>query len=147
MKTVTTMEYQLYEGVLVVVHGSLPPTDTEWNEFFDYCVARMKADQVQQDSILVVTDGGGPNATQRAKTNDLVRGRVVRIAVCSDSLSARAIINASALFNRHIHAFPKSQIPRALDHLQVAPHVRARILREIPSMQERLAQSGAVIAR
>ena len=140
------MEYNRFEGVFLVVHGSLSPTDAEWNEFVAYYVPRIKDGQVEQMPTLVVTDGGGPTAMQRAKTSETLRGKVARIAVCSDSMSARMIVNALGLFNRHMQAFPKNQISQALDHLRVAPHLKTRIIGEIPRMQARLAQSSAVAA-
>jgi hypothetical protein len=144
MKVVQTMGYNLFEGVFLVVHGALSPTDAEWNECVAYYVPLLKDGQVEQMPTLVVTDGGGPTATQRAKTNETLRGKVARIAVCSDSMSARMIVNALGLFNRHMHAFPKNQISRALDHLGVAPHLKTRMIGEIQRMQARLAQSSAI---
>ena len=146
MRAVQTMEYNLFEGVFLVVHGSLSPTDAEWNECVAYYVPLLKDGQVEQMPTLVVTDGGGPTAMQRAKTSETLRCKVARIAVCTDSMSARMIVNAFRLFNGHIRAFPKNQISQALDHLRVAPHLKTRIIGEIQRMQARLAQSSAVAA-
>jgi hypothetical protein len=55
--------------------------------------------------ILVFTDGGAPNATQRSEINDWLRGRSIRTAVILSSPLVRGIVTALNWFNRDIKPF------------------------------------------
>src|SRR5678809_606473 len=93
--------------VVVVVQNATAPTDAEWAS---YCAHIASGLEAKKPSGIAITDGGGPNAVQRGKVNDLLGGRQVRSAVVSDSRLIRGIVTALTWFNRETAAFSPAAI-------------------------------------
>jgi hypothetical protein len=112
-------------GLLVFAHSREAPSDTEWEELL--ALFRFAAEQGGRVRALVYTDGGAPNARQRARLNALLAGIKPRVALLTASAAARAIGVAVSWFNPEVRIFAGDEIGPALDHLSVN-HGERRIL-------------------
>ncbi|NUP06879.1 MAG: hypothetical protein HOW73_12575 [Polyangiaceae bacterium] len=99
---------------VVFVHGTDDPTDAEWEELMG--IYRAVGDMASA-RCLVYTDGGRPNAGQRARLNQVMNGQQPLIAVLTPSALARAAGKAIAFFNPRFRMFDPEQIDAALKHL------------------------------
>lgn len=120
------MAYRVVDNIFIVVHSKEAPTNEEWDSYLEYYGGHL--DQCQR--ILVVSDGGGPNAVQRKKTSEAIKNTRTITAVCTDQMLVRGIVTALAWFNNKIEAFPKRNISDALKFLGASEAAAARILVE-----------------
>ena len=112
------MAFKVVDTLFVVVYGAANPTDEEWYRYMS--VVRQRG--IERTVQLIVTDGGGPNSSQRKYLNDLLAGRVVPVSVLSGSVTVRGITTALGWFNREIKAFQPSELAAALQHLGIPGH-------------------------
>jgi hypothetical protein len=109
-----------------------PPRNSEWQGYVE-AIKRAVAECTgkQELRFLVLTDGGGPNASQRSASteNDLVKN--TRTAVVTGSLVARAIAAAYSWFNVCIRAFSPTDIGRALEFLELPPPTAMSLWNEV----------------
>src|SRR5687767_3375736 len=80
---------------VVFVHGKAAPGDDEWEQSLSFY---REAPDARQVRALVYTEGGAPNAAQRAKLNAVLGGRKLPIAVLTTSSIARAAGTAISWF-------------------------------------------------
>ena len=101
-------------GYFVCVHSNLAPSVPEWTE-----VLRALREHRDLGSlrILVYTEGGAPNAAQRADLSALLASRNVPIAVITTSVIARAAGTALTWLNPGFRVFPPTDFDKALEHL------------------------------
>lgn len=102
-------------SMLVLRENKDTPSDMEWDAFLDHLVKnRTNLDALK---ILVLTDGGGPNAAQRKRLEAALDGRSVRVAVVTDSPKARFIASAITFLNKLHRGFSTKEISLAYEHL------------------------------
>ncbi|HKY37780.1 MAG TPA: hypothetical protein VJN18_17680 [Polyangiaceae bacterium] len=130
--------------VLVWLHPVSDPPPTEW----DACMARIEQLKVELQGdldrlrLLVVSDGGAPNAQQRTRLfSDLMEGRS-RDAVVTCSLSnpiKRAIAATIGWLNPEFRAFDPDQAVQALEHIRcTAPAEQDAIWDALVGLQHQL---------
>jgi hypothetical protein len=130
-----TMAYDVIDGVFVVVHAKTDPSDQEWDKYLEFHLEKaLKCTQT-----LVVTAGGGPNAKQRAKTNQNLKDTVVSVAVCTDATIVSGIVTALSWFNPQIKRFPDSGVGDALAYLKVSRKAAETIKLRLPAMRLKIA--------
>lgn len=120
---------------VVLVHGVEAPSDDEWRAYLQD-LERWLPEVV---GIVVVTDGGGPTSSQRRAGRELMarnRRNVIRVAVVTDSLLARGIVNALNLFNPGIRSFRPEAIKDAIAHMGAALDGPA-IIAEVDRLRQR----------
>jgi hypothetical protein len=93
------------------------PTNSDWDDFMRLLVENRE--NFPRLKILVVTDGGGPNADQRKRLEKALAGRPVRVAVVTDSTKVRFIVSSIALLNREIKTFSMNEMKDAHAHLSL----------------------------
>lgn len=120
------MAYKVVDNVFIVVHSREAPSNEEWDEYLEYYVAHL--DKCQR--ILVISDGGGPNAVQRKKTSEAIKNTKTMTAVCTDQMLVRGIVTALAWFNNKIEAFPKKNVAEALKFLGASEAAASRLMAE-----------------
>jgi hypothetical protein len=96
----------------VVVQSHSSPTDEEWER----CVALESSLPLDRCRILVWTDGGAPNAKQRARLRAAFKGMQPLTAVITPSAIARTVGIAISWFNPRLRMFSPDQTEAALDH-------------------------------
>ena len=109
------MRSRVIDRLFLVVLGVDPPTNDEWCDYLA-AVERHGIDRTMQ---LIYTDGGAPDANQRHCLEEIIRGRLVPVAVVSPSARIRALVTAMSWFNRKIRAFPPSSFRDAIGYLEI----------------------------
>jgi hypothetical protein len=99
---------------VVMVQNAETPTDEEWNEFL-----RIVKTDASGMRLLVMTDGGSPNAAQRKRLEVTLGGALPLVAVVSDNIKIRFVAATIALFHRTHGLFSKSDKPKAFEHLRL----------------------------
>lgn len=125
---------------IVFVHGSDNPNDEEWS-------ASMKAlaelCHEPGAACLVYTDGGAPNAAQRAELKRATGERGVRIAVLTPSAAARAVGVAVRWFHPELRMFEPDAVDAALDHLSASSEERVVLRVALRELRQELRASIA----
>lgn len=129
------MAYRAFDDAFVVVHGADNPTEAEWERYLQ----SIEATPTKATRILVVTYGGGPNATQRAHLNKIIYPKPPAVAVCTDAAMVRGIVTAIGWFNPRIRAFARDDVGRALTYLGVPELQALRMLPHIARLREAVA--------
>jgi hypothetical protein len=128
---------------VVVVHSATAPTDVEWQKNVELQTS-LPAGRAR---VLVWTDGGAPNAKQRAMLSAALKGGQPLTAVLTPSKVVQTVSVAISWFNPRLRVFSPNELELALDHLNiVGPHrqqikdLLARLRRELS--QQRTASSA-----
>jgi len=122
-----TMAYRFVSNDLVImVHSAKNPTDDEIQAYCD----ELRTKDVSKVRVLVLTDGGGLNASQRKMLNDVLGGRPQHCAVVSDDSMVRGIVTALSWFNRYIRVFEKAAAEEAFRYLHIPSTEFANVRRE-----------------
>jgi hypothetical protein len=140
-----TLLYKIANELALLVHGDDAPSDHDWGAYVD----ALDRHHGRLSSVLVLADGPGPNAAQRARLNALVEraGRPVPTAVVTHSAVARGIVTVLHWFNPGIRAFAPEELAKALDYLAVEGSRRAPLKCEIAELRLILALGAGDAAR
>jgi hypothetical protein len=127
-----SLAFTAVDSLLVLCYLQASPTDADW----DVWIAREK--RMEHRGLLIWTDGGSPNARQRARVAaETDAGAQLRppVALLTDSMAIRAIMTAFAWLlgsAQPMKAFPRAACDEAVMWLRVpAPPalVRSAVLR------------------
>ncbi len=122
---------------MVFAHATLAPSDVEWSRVLDVYRAHPNISSLRT---LVHTDGGAPNAAQRADLSSLLAGTKMPIAVITTSVLARAAGTALTWLNPGFRMFAPTAFEGALDHIG-ATGVDRRILKDtVDELRRELAR-------
>lgn len=135
-------------SVVIVVENKVPPTDAEWAGYIANIEKSVTYGNTQG---LAVTDGGSPNAAQRARVNALVTkaatDRKVFSAVVSGSLAIRGVVGALRLFNKETNAFSPSQTCDALRFIQVPEALWPSLWRVVMDLDAKISPRSVDVER
>lgn len=121
---------------VVLAHAAGHPSDVEWQQYIrdvDRWISELAG-------ILVVTEGGAPSSGQRRDLSDIFARagqKSFRVAVLSNNLLARGIVNALSLWNPGIRMFKPEAIDQALAHIGASLDGPA-VLAEVERVRQRL---------
>lgn len=130
-----TMKWRRLGRLVVTVHSEQPPTEEEWSRYMG------QADTyhpLEDQRILVVSEGGAPNATQRQQLIDLLDNARVPTAILTTSWIMRGSGAAVSWFNRSLRVFGPNALDQALEHLQLTQWERTEALRQLREFQNEL---------
>jgi hypothetical protein len=130
-----TMLFGSIGGILIGVHAEQAPNRADW----DAWVAFTEANAKNNRAILVVTEGAGPNGTQRAKMAKVKEVLPFPTAILTHSAVARGIATAFAWIGKNVRAFSPDQLGAALLYLAVPVGNQPELLSEVASMRVRIA--------
>lgn len=128
------MVYKFLGNLVVMVHTAQNPTDEELRAYYD----ELRTKDVSRTRVLVLTDGGGLNASQRKELNEVLSGRPQPCAVVSDNTMVRGIVTALSWFNRSIKSFSPSDTEEAFKYLGIPTSEFAIVWREIKQLRGQL---------
>jgi hypothetical protein len=145
-QVLASLAFARFGATLLLVLPATTPSDRDWSVWARAYAAAGAEHGVR--SLLVVTDGGGPTATQR---KEIVEGIVAaigsdaadvfRTAVCGDSPLARFVSAAVGwLYATSMKVFAADQHREALQFARVEDPRQAAILAAIPRLQQELRQ-------
>ena len=115
----TNFAFTRVGNISVVVHSGVNPLPVEW----DSMIADMQTFRATMKGILVYTEGGSPNATQRKQLRDVLSPETREPAlttVFTTSVVARMAVTAFNLFfGNRMRAIDPSAYEEGLTHLGV----------------------------
>jgi hypothetical protein len=85
--------------------------------------------------MLVVTEGGGPNALQRSRLRDALAGVELRAALVSDDPAVGRTVVALSWSGWQVRAFSTEALDGAFAYLEVPPHWHYLIQCELDRMR------------
>jgi hypothetical protein len=134
------------ENLFVVVHNACAPSAEEWEHYMSITrdSDRKKAGDFSQVGHIVFTDGGGPNAVQRAKTDKVLLGRTVRCAVVTKSSLVRGIVTTLSWVNPEICVFSPNAWREAFHHVYVGREQYARAWELIFKLRRQVGDIAAI---
>jgi len=112
-----TMVTRVIGQLVVLRENDSTPLDAEWDAFLKILADNW--DKFDRLKILVVTDGGGPNAAQRKRLETVLNGKPIRVAVVTDSAKSRFIASMISLINRQHMGFAMKEVVQAYNHLKM----------------------------
>ena len=123
--SLATLQLDRY-AVALWLHTANEPPKNEWNVAFDRLIAATKDVATVDMRHLVLTDGGAPSTSQRARMHkDVAREQPLRLAVVTTVLSnplKRGVATALSWANPQIKFFQPAQARDALAHLDLSAH-------------------------
>jgi hypothetical protein len=141
------MAFQKVGDYVVMVHNAMAPTDEEWEEFLT---------QYELNSVLVVTDGGAPTASQRKRMKSRIdelrsdaamKKKDPKVATITASSFVRGVLTALGWFYHDAYAaFPPDHINQALAYLGVPPkyHIAVKTAVQTLRVQIKKSKTGGV---
>ena len=134
MKTLT---FGRTAGVLVLVHTKAPPDQAEWEAYLAEVVAVRQASKAT--TLLVVTDGGAPDASQRAQLAQAYGDDPTVTAVCNASPVVQRVITAVGWITRaRLRGFAYDDVAGALAYLGVPPSALGAITALVVKLQRQI---------
>lgn len=127
-----TFLFERHERWVLLVHGSDPPGDAEWQEYVE---ALRDLERRKGVGVVVLTDGVGPNALQRKMITEFS----MRSAVVTSSRVARGMVTALGWIGVAIKAFAPEQFVDALAALDVPEASYTSMMQKAAAMRLRLA--------
>jgi hypothetical protein len=124
--------------VLVVVHSAQAPSASEWAAYIDTWQVFASAIAVESVRTLVFTDGGAPDAEQRARLNNVLAGRPTPVAVLSDSFVVRSVCSTLSMFNRGLKVFSPGRLAEAMQFLGLQPSEQSAAMVALQQMKSAL---------
>jgi hypothetical protein len=122
------------EGLIILIHGTQPPTDLEWAVY----VRELVKHDPRELRNLVFTDGGAPSGAQRKQVNDFLKGRASPAVVVSGSYMVRGVVNTLSWFNPQVRAYAPDELPAALRYIGVRDQEVARVNSEVQVLRQQL---------
>jgi hypothetical protein len=133
-----TSAWQWVGDYLVEVFAGDRVDNAVWAELLKDIAAR----RTTMKGVLVLPGSAAPSATQRAKLTEVLGGAPIPAAILSTSMLVRT---ATTALNYFVHgrarAFAPDQLDAALDHLQMPPEERPRMLQTIAALQRDVAST------
>ena len=125
------MDWRRMGRLVVTVHTAEVPSDEDWGQYVagvdDYL-------PLEDQRVLVVSAGGGPNGKQRKMMTDALNGARVPVAIVTNSLFMRGAGIAVSWFNPSLKVLRPEALDRAIDYLGLTEWERvecARVLKEL----------------
>jgi hypothetical protein len=149
-KIVPNLAAALWKGpnvtVAVAVANAVAPTDAEWEGYMQIVEQNIGLPNAHG---LALTDGGGPNASQRARVNSILAraGRPLFSAVVSDSPLVRGIVGALRLFHRETEAFSAAQVQDAMRFIAVPDAQWASLWTAVMEVDAMVSPQSTVVRR
>jgi hypothetical protein len=114
-----TMEFFRDRDVMVFLSTKEQPTIVEWDAYVA-AITALATPSGPLRGILVVSDGGGPDARQRAQVVKAFGDHSVPLAICSASALERGIVTAMRwIYRAKVASFGFDDVGRALAFLGV----------------------------
>jgi hypothetical protein len=130
------------DGVRVAVHTAEDPCDDDWKLALEW--SRTKAREPAMIRYLVLSEGGKPNARQRAEFSKVVGDHSIRTALVTGSVLARGAITAMSWFNADMRAFAPDNLDEAFAFLGIPSSQHDRFRSAIAELRAEMRLSAAL---
>ena len=133
-----TMSWRMEGRLSVAFHGTLAPTNLEWQRYVIEAVSRPARDDTR---VVVLSRGGSPDGQQRGTLMTAMRGRQSPVALLTDKLIARTAIAAMRIFNPSMKAFATTNLKEAGDFLNLTVTERERVAQLLVELEREVAET------
>ena len=124
-------------GVIVVVHTRESPDQAEWDAHLADILKSVR--NLRTLTLLVVTEGGAPNASMRAQIARASSDVPSLTAVCNESAIVQHVITAIGWISRgRLRGFSYDDVAGAMAYLGLDPSRRGEILALVRRLQREL---------
>jgi hypothetical protein len=117
---------------------SAHPTDAEWDRWIEMYLPRKGRDM----RVVVESHHSGPDAKQRKKLSDALKGDDCRVAVMTESTFVRGIITALAWLGIPQRGFPVGAHLQAANYLELDERELEQVMRELPRLRREAGVEG-----
>lgn len=132
-----TLDFARAAGILVLVHTREPPAQAEWDGYLDAVIDVGRARP--EMALLVVTEGGAPDAAQRAQLAEAYGDTPTLTAVCNHSSVVQCVITAVGWITRaRVRGFGYDDLAAAVAYLRLDPSDLPEITAQIQKLQRSL---------
>jgi len=121
--------------LVVTVHTAEAPSDEDWNEYMSGVDGFLP---LEDQRVLVVSAGGGPNAMQRKLMTDALQGAKVPVAILTNSWLMRGAGIAVRWFNPGLKIYAPHALESAFEHLRLTSWERIESALLIQRFQRQL---------
>jgi hypothetical protein len=137
--------FRIVQDVVIIVHGTEPPTTEEWEAWLDFYMETAAARRLP---IYMVTEGGGPDVNQRDSMNRRFSTLKPRAAVVTNSRLVRGIITALQWVGQlELKGFVPEKRHDALVYLGVGADMMKAMDRTVLDMQREIRTTISVAPR
>jgi hypothetical protein len=121
--------------LVVTVHTSAVPAEEEWASYMSQADAYLP---LEDQRVLVVSAGGGPNGKQRKMLVDVLNGARVPVAIITNSWLMRGPGIAVSWFNPSLKVFGPDALDAAVEYLGLTTWERVESARALEELEKGL---------
>lgn len=121
--------------LVVTVHTAAVPSDEDWDAYMAQVDAFLP---LQDQRVLVVSAGGGPNGKQRKMMIDALNGARVPVAIITNSLLMRGAGIAVSWFNPSLKVLGPGDLDAAVEYLGLTTWERVESARALKELEKGL---------
>jgi hypothetical protein len=129
------MDWRRMARLVVTVHTEAVPAEEEWADYMAGVDAYLP---LEDQRVLVVSAGGGPNGKQRKMMVDALNGARVPVAIITNSWLMRGSGTAVSWFNPSLKVFGPDDLYRAIDYLGLTAWERVESARSLKQLEKGL---------
>lgn len=129
------MDWRRMARLVVTVHTEAVPDNEEWADYISQADAYLP---LEDQRILVVSAGGGPNGTQRKMVVDVLKGARVPVAILTNSWLMRGSGVAVSWFNPSLKVFGPDDLDAAIQYLGLTTWERVESARALEELERGL---------
>jgi hypothetical protein len=143
-----TMAARLHAHAVILVHSEAAPAQAEWDAYVGQLrsLEQVVGGDLSRGALIVFTDGGAPNASQRRQVNEWLRGRYWPVSVVSFSGVVRAVGTAMSFFNKGLEIYSPLAWRDAFAHALVKPAQVDEVRRLVEDLSRGLGGTHTVAA-
>ena len=121
--------------LVVTVHTAAVPSDEDWDAYMAGVDAYLP---LEDQRVLVVSAGGGPNGKQRKMMVDALNGARVPVAIITNSLLMRGAGIAVSWFNPSLKVLGPADLDAAVEYLGLTTWERVESARALKQLGKEL---------
>lgn len=129
------MNWRRMGRLVVTVHTSAVPDEQEWASYMSQADAFLP---LEDQRILVISAGGGPNGKQRKMLIDVLNGARVPVAIITNSWLMRGPGIAVSWFNPSLKVFGPEALDDAVAYLGLTTWERVESARVVQELEKGL---------
>jgi hypothetical protein len=129
------MDWRRMARLVVTVHTEAVPSDEDWDAYMAGVDAYLP---LEDQRVLVVSAGGGPNGKQRKMMVDALNGARVPVAIITNSLLMRGAGIAVSWFNPSLKVLGPGELDAAVEYLGLTTWERVESARTLKQLEKGL---------
>jgi hypothetical protein len=126
------MAVEEFHGIALAVHSEHAPTDVEWDAYMRMSTAPgIRA-------LLVLSEGGGPNAQQRTSIARFPHLKPLPTAIVTRAAVVRGVVTAIRWLGKNIRAFRPEELDDAFQYLEIGEGLSEQLRLRLSALKSEL---------